>query len=113
MATTRKAMNVYTAQEWQLKFKEQAGKDKQLLHDLNCTGLVRLKDVHELTEQIYDEGVNTLLRKQLEVQDLKDKITKANKILDIADFEDFSGAHKIHWSNWQALRLLLQGDKVK
>jgi hypothetical protein len=37
-------MKTYTAQEWQLKFKEQSGKDKQLLHDLECTALVKAED---------------------------------------------------------------------
>jgi hypothetical protein len=41
-------MNVYTAQEWQNKFKIQAGKNKQLLHDLNCTGLISVEDYQKL-----------------------------------------------------------------
>lgn len=36
------------------------------------------------------------------------QIEAANKILDLADFEDLTGAHKIHWSNWQALREVLK-----
>lgn len=34
---------------------------------------------------------------------MESKIAEANKILDLADFEALTGAHKIHWSNWQAL----------
>ena len=51
-------MKSYTAQEWQLKFKEQAGKDKQLLHDLECTALVKSDDaeseLHKLRLQLND-----------------------------------------------------------
>jgi hypothetical protein len=36
------------------------------------------------------------------------KIAEANKILDLAEFEDLTGAHKIHWSNWEALRRVLK-----
>ena len=44
-------MKAYTAQEWQIKFKEQAGKDKQLLHDLECTALVIGADAWTLEKQ--------------------------------------------------------------
>jgi oligoribonuclease (3'-5' exoribonuclease) len=44
-------MKVYTAQEWQIKFKEQAGNDKQLLHDLECTGLVKEDEAQKLLKE--------------------------------------------------------------
>ena len=45
------------------------------------------------------------------ILELSAKIVEANKILDLADFEDLTGAHKIHWSNWQALRESLSQEE--
>ena len=47
-------MKAYTAQEWQIKFKEQAGNNKQQLHDLSCTALVRLEDVQTVLHWIVE-----------------------------------------------------------
>jgi hypothetical protein len=51
-------MKEYTAQEWQIKFKKQAGNDKQLLHNLECTGLVKSEEaeseLHKLRLQLND-----------------------------------------------------------
>jgi hypothetical protein len=103
-------MNVYTAQEWQIKFKEQAGKDKQLLHDLECMGLVKAEEAQKLEVdwKSLDDACKNLNQDK---EWLKAKIEAANKILDLADFEDLTGAHKIHWSNWQALRHVLSNSQ--
>jgi predicted nuclease with TOPRIM domain len=38
---------------------------------------------------------------------LRKRFDEANTILNLAEFEDLTGAHKVGWSNWQALRELL------
>ena len=76
-------MKAYTAQEWQIKFKEQAGKDKQLLHDLYCTGLVKEEEAQNLEEkcQEYCNLVVALLHEAKEYEDKMEKqITKFKKI---------------------------------
>lgn len=49
-------MKIYTAYEWQRKFMKQAGTNKQLLHDLQCTGLIQEKDVQEEIEKLKTEN---------------------------------------------------------
>lgn len=49
-------MKVYTAYEWQKKFRELAGTNKQTLHDLQCTGLVEEKEVLKLIEDLKTEN---------------------------------------------------------
>lgn len=63
-------MKAYTAQEWQLKFKEQAGKNKQLQHDLSCTALVKEVDAQK--------EIDTLIAKVLEGIKLIDEWKQLN-----------------------------------
>jgi hypothetical protein len=57
-----------------------------------------------MNDHVNQKEIFERVKLQQELKEAKAKIEAANKILDLADFEDLTGAHKIYWSNWQALR---------
>ena len=76
----------------------------------------QLKDVTAVELKLGELEAELRITKDLLANhdDLLDRAVKAEKqigdikqILDLADFEDLTGAHKIHWSNWQSLRSVL------
>jgi hypothetical protein len=117
-------METYTAQEWQIKFKEQAGKDKQLLHDLNCTALVKTEEVNLVLSdlKIYRKELEKMreaycdvatkiasIFNEIESITLKRRMAELFKFAYMeAEFEDM----RAKWPNQECARMVAQSNCV-